>query len=114
LHGLYWLCANLGRRSPLLLCIDDVHWADQASLRYLHYLVRRLEELPVTVVAAARPAQPADSSPLLAALAADTIYMPVRAPSATRTRDLLLRRQLLCPLSYRGRGDQPAYWPPQA
>ena len=35
LHGLYWLCANLGRRSPLLLCIDDVHWADQASLRFL-------------------------------------------------------------------------------
>ena len=25
------------------------------------------------------------------------------APSATRTRDLLLRRQLLYPLSYRGR-----------
>jgi hypothetical protein len=29
----------------------------------------------------------------------------VGAPSATRTRDLLLRRQLLYPLSYRG---QPA------
>ena len=55
LHGLYWLCANLGRRSPLLLCIDDVHWADQASLRFLHYLGRRLDELPVAVVAAARP-----------------------------------------------------------
>ena len=38
LHGLYWLCANLGRRSPLLLCVDDVHWADQASLRFLNYL----------------------------------------------------------------------------
>jgi DNA-binding CsgD family transcriptional regulator len=70
LHGLYWLCANLGRRSPLLLCIDDVHWADQASLRFLHYLGRRLEELPVAVVAAARPAEGADGSPLLAALAA--------------------------------------------
>jgi hypothetical protein len=31
LHGLYWLCANLGRRSPLLLCIDDAHWADHCS-----------------------------------------------------------------------------------
>jgi DNA-binding CsgD family transcriptional regulator len=71
LHGLYWLCANLGRRSPLLLCIDDVHWADLASLRFLHYLGRRLEELPVAVVAAARPARPAGGSPLLAALAAD-------------------------------------------
>jgi hypothetical protein len=32
----------------------------------------------------------------------------VGAPSATRTRDLLLRRQLLCPLSYRGHTDKPA------
>jgi DNA-binding CsgD family transcriptional regulator/Tfp pilus assembly protein PilF len=71
LHGLYWLSANLGRRTPLLLCVDDVHWADQASLRFLHYLGRRLQELPIAVVAATRPAQPAGGSPLLAALAAD-------------------------------------------
>jgi hypothetical protein len=35
----------------------------------------------------------------------------VSAPSATRTRDLLLRRQLLYPLSYRGKpgcGGQPS------
>jgi DNA-binding CsgD family transcriptional regulator len=69
LHGLYWLCANLARRCPLLLCLDDVHWADQASLRFLGYLGRRLEELPIAVVAAARPG-PADGSPLLAAIAA--------------------------------------------
>jgi hypothetical protein len=31
LHGLYCLCANFGRQRPLLLCIDDVHWADEAS-----------------------------------------------------------------------------------
>jgi tetratricopeptide (TPR) repeat protein len=71
LHGLYWLSANLGRRSPLLLSVDDVHWADQASLRFLHYLGRRLRELPIAVVAAMRPARSADGSPLLAALAAD-------------------------------------------
>src|SRR6266536_1174989 len=71
LHGLYWLSANLGRRSPLLLCVDDVHWADQASLRFLHYLGRRLQELPIAAVAATRPARSADGSPLLAALAAD-------------------------------------------
>jgi DNA-binding CsgD family transcriptional regulator len=71
LHGLYWLCANLGRRSPLLLCIDDAHWADQATLRFLNYLARRVGELPIAVVAAARPARSAEGSPLLAALAAD-------------------------------------------
>jgi hypothetical protein len=30
------------------------------------------------------------------------LHWKVSAPSATRTRDLLLRRQLLYPLSYRG------------
>ena len=70
LHGLYWLCANLGRRSPLLICIDDVHWADQASMRFVHYLGRRLDELPIAVIAAARPGRSPDASPVLAALAA--------------------------------------------
>jgi hypothetical protein len=71
LHGLYWLCANLARRSALLLCVDDLHWADQASLRFLHYLGRRLQELPIAVVGAARPAEWHEGSPLLAALTAD-------------------------------------------
>lgn len=71
LHGLYWLCANLGRRSALLLCVDDAHWADQASLRFLHYLGRRLEELPIAVVAATRPALSPGESPVLAGLAGD-------------------------------------------
>jgi predicted ATPase len=92
LHGLYWLCANLGRRSPLLLCIDDVHWADQASLRFLNYLGRRLEELPIAVVAAARPAPPADGSPLLAALAADrSAEVLVLAPLSERAVAELVR-----------------------
>jgi DNA-binding CsgD family transcriptional regulator len=71
LHGLYWLCANLAQRSALLLCVDDLHWADHASLRFLHYLGRRLQELPIAVVAAARPAESHEGSPLLAALTAD-------------------------------------------
>ena len=95
LHGLYWLCANLGRRGPLLLCIDDVHWADQASLRFLHYLGRRLEELPVAVVAAARPAGPADRSPLLAALAASpSADVLVLAPLSERAVAELVRQGL--------------------
>ena len=92
LHGLYWLCANLGRRGPLLLCIDDVHWADQASLRFLHYLARRLEELPIAVVAAARPVRSADDSPLLAALTADPLAeVLVLAPLSARAVAELVR-----------------------
>ena len=92
LHGLYWLCANLARRSALLLCVDDVHWADHASLRFLHYLARRLQELPIAVVAAARPAESHEGSPLLAALTADpSAEVLVLAPLSERAVAELVR-----------------------
>ena len=54
LHGLYWLTANLAERAPLLVAIDDAHWADEPSLRFLAYLTRRLESLSVALVICAR------------------------------------------------------------
>ncbi len=33
-----------------LLVVEDVHWADQATLDFLRYLGRRLEQLPLLVV----------------------------------------------------------------
>lgn len=56
LHALYWLTANLAERQPVALLVDDAHWADRATLRFLTYLARRLEGLPVLLVIAARPA----------------------------------------------------------
>jgi AAA ATPase domain len=58
LHGLYWLTANLADRAPFLLSVDDAHWADASSLRFLGYVSRRLEGLPVLLVAAGRPSDP--------------------------------------------------------
>jgi len=55
LHGLYWLTANLAAAGPLALIVDDLHWADPASLRFAGYLAHRLETLPVVLVTAARP-----------------------------------------------------------
>lgn len=54
LHALYWLTANLASRAPLLVCVDDLVWCDEASLRFLEFLVRRLEGLAVAVVLAFR------------------------------------------------------------
>jgi DNA-binding CsgD family transcriptional regulator len=71
LHGLYWLCVNLAAKGPLVVAVDDAHWADGASLRFLAFLLPRLEELHVAVLLAARPAESGDSRGLLAALMTD-------------------------------------------
>src|ERR1700712_1675644 len=55
MHSLYWLAANLAEEGPLMLAVDDAHWADAASLRFLTYLANRLAGLPVVIVAATRP-----------------------------------------------------------
>ena len=57
LHGLYWLCANLAADAPLLVCVDDAQWADEPSLSFLGFLARRLEDLPVALVARHPPAR---------------------------------------------------------
>lgn len=44
LHGLYWLCANLASGPPLHIVVDDAHRADAPSLRYLAFLLPRLEQ----------------------------------------------------------------------
>ena len=54
IHGVYWLAANLAAHAPLLLAVDDAQWADAASLRFLVYLARRLEGVPILVVATIR------------------------------------------------------------
>ena len=54
LHGLHWLTANLAERAPLLLAVDDAHWADEPSLRFLAYLARRVESLAVALVICTR------------------------------------------------------------
>jgi DNA-binding CsgD family transcriptional regulator len=55
LHGLYWLTINLADSRPLLLTVDDAHWADVPSLRWLLYLARRLAGVPLALVIATRP-----------------------------------------------------------
>jgi DNA-binding CsgD family transcriptional regulator len=57
LHGLYWLLANLSDRTPLLLVVDDLHWVDPQTARWLSYLSGRVSELPVLVIAAARSSE---------------------------------------------------------
>jgi DNA-binding CsgD family transcriptional regulator len=54
LYGLYWLLNNLAEHGPVALSVDDLHWCDAESLRFLTYLAPRLDGLPVAVLASAR------------------------------------------------------------
>jgi DNA-binding CsgD family transcriptional regulator/tetratricopeptide (TPR) repeat protein len=76
LHGLYWLTSNACRR-PTALLVDDLHWADAASMRYLSYLLPRLEDLPLLVVAGVRAGVRETDDGLLPGLLAEaTVVRP--------------------------------------
>lgn len=68
-YGLYWLLVAVSQRDPLLLTVDDVHWLDAPSLRFLGFLARRLDGMRVLVCAALRPAEPGTDRHLLTELA---------------------------------------------
>ncbi|MCB8965808.1 MAG: AAA family ATPase [Ardenticatenaceae bacterium] len=57
LEALSRLLLALGQLRPLLLILDDVQWADTASLEALIYLSHRLRQQPLLVVLAFRSAE---------------------------------------------------------
>src|SRR5262249_14023430 len=65
-HGLYWLAVNIAEARPLVLAVDDLQSSDAASLRWLSYLARRLEDVPVCVLVTVRAGE--DENPALAEL----------------------------------------------
>jgi DNA-binding CsgD family transcriptional regulator len=96
LHGLYWLCANLATRHPLLLAADDAHWCDLPSLRFVEYVARRIAGLRLVLVVAARPGESRDDErELLERVAADpnaTVLSP--APLSSKAVGEVLSTRL--------------------
>ena len=84
LHGLYWLCANLAAAGPLCLVVDDAHWADAASLRYLAFLLTRLEELDAVLIVATRLPEAGTDAELLTAVTTDSSADVIRLAPLTR------------------------------
>lgn len=78
LHGLYWLTLNVGAERPLFLAVDDLHWCDRPSLRFLAYLVPRLEGAPLLFGATLRTAETPADPLLLGEIAADPLTVAVR------------------------------------
>jgi len=78
LHGLYWLTLNVGEERPLVLAVDDLHWCDRPSLRFLAYLTPRLEGAPLLLGATLRSAEPGTDPVLLGEIARDPLTASVR------------------------------------
>jgi DNA-binding CsgD family transcriptional regulator/tetratricopeptide (TPR) repeat protein len=95
LHGLYWLTANAAGRRPLLLALDDLHWCDLPSLRWLAYVLPRMEGLELTLLVGLRPAEPGVDAALMGQIVSDPLATVIRpAPLSTEATTRLLRETL--------------------
>lgn len=99
LHGLHWLTVNLASVAPTLVAVDDVHWCDGASLRFLLYLRRRLEGLPLLLLLAVRPGEPGGEQHLVSLLNTED--------SSDLLRPGALSREAVAAVLRAGLADQP-------
>ncbi|HJQ64914.1 MAG TPA: AAA family ATPase, partial [Gemmatimonadales bacterium] len=90
-RGLYGCIVNICRGRAAVVVVDDCHWADEPSLRFLNYLVRRLDDLPLTVVLAVRTGDPTARGDLIDRLvhASGSVRLRPRELSPDATRELL-------------------------
>jgi DNA-binding CsgD family transcriptional regulator len=91
LHGLYRLVTRLAEQQPLLLAVDDLHWCDAASLRFLAYLRNRLDDLPILLLCSMRPNEPSTDPAALHGLLGDpsTIWLRPRPLSVAASTTLI-------------------------
>ncbi len=68
------------RARPLLIQLEDLHWADESTLRLLLYLARRVGEVPILVLATHRNASVSET------------------PALAKTTEVLTRESLATPL----------------
>ena len=94
MHGLYWLCAGLAAQQPLVLVVDDAHWADDPSLQWLLFMARRLGDMRLTLALAARPADEGRWSKPLLTLRAEPTVSSVRPRPLTEHGSRILAARL--------------------
>lgn len=87
LHSLYELTVALAADSPLAIAVDDLQWCDEPSLRFLNYLVRRLEGLGIAVICTARPLERRARSALVTEIVGDPLAVSIRPRAQHRGHD---------------------------
>ncbi|MFZ5891088.1 MAG: protein kinase domain-containing protein [Myxococcota bacterium] len=85
-----WLQAE-SEQSPLMLVLDDLHWGDLPSVRFIDSALRKLAERPLMVVAMARP----EVHELFPNLWSRRGMLELRLPELSRKAAETLARQVL-------------------
>ncbi|MBE2318726.1 AAA family ATPase [Solirubrobacter sp. CPCC 204708] len=93
LHGLAWLVTGLAAERPLILLVDDAQWADEPSRRFLAFLAKRIDGVPLLLAVATRPAH---DDPALSELISEPDARVLRPRGLTEdgTRAFLARAEL--------------------
>ncbi len=63
-EGLTQVLLALARQRPLALCLDDLQWADEPTLQFLHYLARRITKEPLLLMGVYRTGEVGEDHPL--------------------------------------------------
>jgi DNA-binding CsgD family transcriptional regulator len=93
-HGLYWLTANLAERTPLVVAVDDAHWADVPSLRFLAHLARRIEGMELLLAVCIRTGEPEETDVSLSQLISEPVTDVLHPPplSVAAVAEIVARR----------------------
>jgi ATP/maltotriose-dependent transcriptional regulator MalT len=97
LHGLYWLCAGLAAERPLIVVVDDAHWADDPSLQWLLFMTRRMRDMPLAIVLASRPMSAGEWAKPLELIGAEAGTRRVRLGQLSERGSAVLVRRMAGP-----------------
>jgi DNA-binding SARP family transcriptional activator len=83
------LLSALGKLHPLLLVLDDLHWTDDSSIELLAYLIHRLQDQRILLIATCREGELAPQHrlrTLIADLYRDQAIVPLQVQPLTQTQ----------------------------
>lgn len=79
-YGCHQLLLAEAEASPLVLAIDDAHWADPATLQVLSRVAADLEHQPMLIILAARPGQRGPAADALSQIASQPFSRVLPVP----------------------------------
>jgi DNA-binding SARP family transcriptional activator len=89
---------HLASARPLLVILEDLHWADEMSLRLLVFVARRIHDAPIAIVGTVRLEEMVDTPALrrtIAALGRQPRFLTVVLPPLSEAETLALVRTLI-------------------